>query len=42
MQAVNQALQKLDIKNVDGIIGADVLQSTKAVIDYCNNWLYMK
>ena len=42
MQAVNQALQKLDIKSVDGIIGADILQSTKAVIDYQNNWLYLK
>ena len=42
MQAVNHALQKLDIENVDGIIGADVLKSTKAVIDYNNNSLYLK
>ena len=42
MQAVNHALQKLDIENVNGIIGADVLKSTKAVIDYNNNWLYLK
>ena len=42
MQAVNHALQKLDIESVDGIIGADVLQSTKAVIDYQNDWLYVK
>lgn len=42
MQAVNHALQKSDIENVDGIIGADVLQSTKAVIDYQNDWLYVK
>jgi hypothetical protein len=42
MQAVNHALQKLDIEKVDGIIGADVLQSTKAVIDYHNDWLYLK
>jgi len=42
MQAVNHALQKLDIELVDGIIGADVLQSTKAVIDYHNDWLYLK
>ena len=42
MQAVNHALQKLDIENVDGIIGADVLKSTKAVVDYNNNWLYLK
>ena len=42
MQAVNHALQKLNIENVDGIIGADVLKSTKAIIDYNNNWLYLK
>jgi hypothetical protein len=42
MQAVHLALQKLDIKIVDGIIGADVLQSTKAVVDYQNDWLYLK
>ena len=42
MQAVNLALQKLDIEIVDGIIGADILQSTKAVIDYQNDWLYIK
>ena len=42
MQAVNLALQKLDIESVDGIIGADILQSTKAVIDYQNDWLYIK
>ena len=42
MQAVNHALQKLDIESVDGIIGADVLQSTKAVIDYQNDWFYLR
>ena len=42
MQAVNLALQKIDIESVDGIIGADILQSTKAVIDYQNDWLYLK
>ncbi|MFL2593969.1 MAG: retropepsin-like aspartic protease [Flavobacteriaceae bacterium] len=42
MQAVNHVLQKLDIESVDGIIGADILQSTKAVIDYQNDWLYLK
>ena len=42
LQAVNLALQKLEIESVDGIIGADILQSTKAVIDYQNDWLYLK
>ena len=42
MQAVNLALQKLDIEAVDGIIGADVLQAVHAIIDYKNDWLYLK
>ena len=42
MQAVNLALQKLDIEAVDGIIGADILKLIKAVIDYQNDWLYLK
>ena len=40
MQAVNHALQKHDIEAVDGIIGADILQSVNAIIDYKNDWLY--
>ena len=39
MQAVNHALQKHDIEAVDGIIGADILQSVNAIIDYKNDWL---
>ena len=42
MQAVNHALQKLDIETVDGIIGADILQSVNAIIDYKNDWLYLR
>ena len=42
MQAVNHALQHQEIETVDGIIGADVMQSTKAVIDCQNDWLYLK
>ena len=42
MQAVNHSLQKLDIEAVDGIIGADILQSVNAIIDYKNDWLYLK
>ena len=42
MQAVNHALQHQEIETVDGIIGGDILQSTKAVIDYQNDWLYLK
>ena len=42
MQAVNHALQKHDIEAVDGILGADILQSVAAIIDYKNDWLYLK
>lgn len=42
LQAVNHSLQKLDIEKVDGIIGADILKSSKGVIDYLNDWLYLK
>ena len=42
MRAVNHALQKHDIETVDGIIGADILQSVNAIIDYKNDWLYLK
>ena len=42
MQAVNHALQKHHIEKVDGIIGADILQSVNAIIDYKNDWLYLK
>jgi hypothetical protein len=42
LQAVNIALQKQDIEAVDGIIGADILKTSKAVIDYTNDWLYLK
>ncbi len=42
MQAVNHALQKHHIEKVDGIIGADILQSVNAIIDYKNDWLYLR
>ncbi|MEC8211449.1 MAG: retropepsin-like aspartic protease [Bacteroidota bacterium] len=42
MQAVNNALQKQHIEKVDGIIGADILQSVNAIIDYKNDWLYLR
>ena len=42
MQAVNNTLQKHHIETVDGIIGADILQSVNAIIDYKNDWLYLR
>lgn len=42
MSHVNEALLQHKTKAVDGIIGADVLLKGKAIIDYCNHYLYLK
>jgi cytosine/adenosine deaminase-related metal-dependent hydrolase len=39
---VNEALIQHKSKPVHGIIGADVLLKGKAIVDYCNNYLYLK
>lgn len=39
---VNQALGQYKMKTVHGIIGADILISGKAIIDYGQNFLYLK
>ncbi len=39
---VNTALTQHNAKNIHGIIGADILQKGKAIIDYDNNKLYLK
>lgn len=39
---VNTALINHNSKPVDGIIGADILKKTKAVIDYDKKYLYLK
>ena len=39
---VNKALTQHNAKAVHGIIGADVLQKGKAIIDYKKNRLYLK
>lgn len=42
MSHVNEALRIHKAKPVHGIIGADVLMSGKAIIDYYNHCLYLK
>lgn len=42
MSHVNEALLQHKTKAVDGIIGADVLLKGKAIIDYCNHYLYLQ
>ena len=39
---VNTALINHNAKPVDGIIGADVLKKSKAIIDYNKKYLYLK
>jgi len=39
---VNQALVSMDIEEVDGIVGADILEDKEAIIDYSNLILYLK
>ncbi|MBE9490347.1 MAG: clan AA aspartic protease [Bacteroidetes bacterium] len=39
---VNEALQQVKEESVHGIIGADFLKKTRAVIDYGRNCLYVK
>lgn len=39
---VNEALTNHNAKPVDGIIGADILKSGKAIIDYDKKYLYLK
>lgn len=39
---VNQALESHNVKRVDGIIGADVLNQTKAIIDYDKKEVYLR
>ena len=42
MSHINNALSEKETESVDGIIGADVLKKSKAVIDYESNKLYLK
>lgn len=39
---VNQALVSMEIEEVDGIVGADILEEKEAIIDYSNLVLYLK
>jgi len=42
MTSVNSALAQFDTDPVEGILGADVLQAAKAVLDYQRGGLYLK
>ena len=42
MTHINKVLSEKETESVDGIMGADVLKKSKAVIDYESNKLYLK
>jgi hypothetical protein len=42
MSHINKTLKEKEIEFVDGIIGADVLKKSKAILDYKSNKLYLK
>jgi uncharacterized protein (UPF0297 family) len=42
MNHINNALSEKKINPIDGIVGADVLKKSKAVINYESNKLYLK
>jgi len=42
MSHVNEALRQYKARPVHGIIGADILMEGKAIIDYYNQYLYLK
>ena len=42
MNHINNALSQKKVPPIDGIIGADALKKSKAVIDYESNKLYLK
>ena len=42
MNHINNALSQKKIDPIDGIIGADILKKSKAILDYKSNKLYLK
>jgi hypothetical protein len=42
MSHINNALSHKQINPIDGIIGADILKKSKAILDYKSNKLYLK
>ena len=42
MNHINNALSQKKVPPIDGIVGADILKKSKAVLDYKTNRLYLK
>jgi hypothetical protein len=42
MSHINKTFREKEIESVDGIIGADILKKSKAILNYSSNKLYLK
>ena len=42
MNHINNALSQKKVPPIDGIIGADILKKSKAILDYKSNKIYLK
>ena len=42
MRHINNTFKEKEIESVDGIIGADVLKKSNAILDFKSNTLYLK
>ena len=42
MNHINSALSQKKVPPIDGIVGADILKKSKAILDYKSNKLYLK
>ena len=42
MSHINNALSQKKVTRIDGIVGADILKKSKAVLDYKTNRLYLR
>jgi hypothetical protein len=42
MSHINRALSEKKIDSISGIIGADILKNSKAILDYKSDKLYLK
>ena len=42
MNHINNSLSEKKIDPIDGIMGADILKKSKAILDYKSNKLYLK
>jgi predicted aspartyl protease len=42
LSPINNAFFEINMKKIDGVIGADILKKCRALIDFNKNYLYLK